>query len=364
MRKTNMLAAVLAVSFSAFLLAAAQPAFADGGYVGDAVEHLANSPVYVDGSVELSNEAAITNELSGANVNVVVFPETALGNFAASDLANDIYNKTGVTTIVVIDKGGTDTIAVSSAENGSDISVLLHKNLSSSNGEAGNVILANVKEVQSLSSAPVSAPDNVSEGGFDGGFIAPLFIFATLVALAVFIGKRVLHNHLMNNQTAPVNQFSKLVPASMVPYLKQFNELAQKHATLGNKSQRASIEAISMNVQELFNRISKKGTVDQKRQVELEYAEKLPKLIEALGTNYYIDIVEHDDLWDNPDERLVAVRVAVQAVEKQLVQNIRQVNASKDLEFQFALDSLAGSASASITDINELLEIETKQGKK
>ena len=364
MRKNTMVTSVLAVSLSAFLLTVAQPAFADDGYVGDAVEGLAGSPVYVDSGASLTDQGAITNALNGSNVDVVVFPELAATTYSASDLAQMIHNSTGDATVVVIDGSGSDKIGVSSNSNETEIATLLNGALSENNGDAGSAISAHLEEVQELSSPAVSAPNSNGEGGFDGIILLPIIIFAGLGVLIAMVGRRMWHNHFLNKQTAPVSQFSKMVPASMVPYLKQFNELAQKHGSLGNKSQRASIEAISMNVQELFNRISKKGTVDQKRQVELEYAEKLPKLIEALGTNYYLDIIEHDDLWENPEERLIAVRVAVQAVEKQLVQNIRQVNASKDLEFQFALDSLAGSASASITDINELLEIETKQGKK
>ena len=96
------------------------------------------------------------------------------------------------------------------------------------------------------------------------------------------------------------------------------------------------------NVQQLFIRLEKRGSTEKKRIAVVEYEDKLTKLIEGLGDNYFLDIAKDPNLWDNAVHRMVEVHDAVEMVNLQLIENIRQVNASKDLEFRVVLNALTG----------------------
>ena len=52
------------------------------------------------------------------------------------------------------------------------------------------------------------------------------------------------------------------------------------------------------------------------------------------------DILRNPQYWSNAEDRLAEVREAVEAVDLESLENTRQVNESRDLEFEVALDSL------------------------
>ena len=56
--------------------------------------------------------------------------------------------------------------------------------------------------------------------------------------------------------------------------------------------------------------------------------------------------------WSNPEGRLAEVSLAIDSVDQQAVENIRQVNESRDLEFKVALDSLIKTVNeAKLSDV-------------
>jgi hypothetical protein len=355
MKNSSKAAGVLAVSAIALMLSA-QPAFADSGYIDDAVTALqGDATVYVDSDVSLEGQGNISSALDGTNIDVVVLPELATSTFSPSEIASQIRSNTGETTVVVvIDKNSIDTIAVSSSSNQTEIATVLNQALTESGGEAGPAISSSIQEVKDLSDSGTVIGANDGAGISVGFVLVPVIIViaAAAVAISYVLGRRRNRNVITTLKTEAPTNFSDLMPSSLVPLLKQMSDLMKKHNKLQDKSLSAELRAIIDNLQELFKRLNKKGSNSQQRMAEVEYADKLPKLIEALGTNYYVDIVEHDDLWDNSNERLEEVAVAVEAVKKQLVQNIRQVNASKDLEFKVALGSLTRSSdNPSVDDV-------------
>jgi hypothetical protein len=355
MKKTTKAAGVLAVSVIAFMLSS-QPAFADNSYVPDAVAGLSNSSVYVDSDVSLTDAGQIASALDGTDVSVVVLPTLALDTYTANDIASMIRQETGDDTIVVVAdySGSNDRVGVSSKNNQNEITTVLNESLAANNGDAGSAINSTIQEVTSLSSSSSQGGNDAltSDGGFS---VLPVVLVFALISGSIYGGitiskrKKKGQRNGSKNDAVPTN-FSDLMPSSLVPMLKQLSDLMRKHNELEQKSLTADIKIIIDNLQELFTRLKKKGTESQQRMAEVEYEDKLPKLIEALGPNYYIDIVEHNELWDNSNSRLQAVAEAAKAVQKQLLENIRQVNASKDLEFQVALDSLVRSANPTTID--------------
>ena len=103
------------------------------------------------------------------------------------------------------------------------------------------------------------------------------------------------------------------------------------------------IKDILVNSLELFQRINSKLDSQAHRLAAVNYTDMLKKLNRALDADYYLDIITNPNLWDNSAERLAAVDKAVEATEQQLLRNIRQVNASQDIDYAIALESLANS---------------------
>lgn len=355
MKKNTKAAGVLAVSVIAFMLSS-QPAFAESDYIADAVNELSNSSVYVEESVSLTDQNKIENELEGTSINVVVLPSYAQGVDSPSGIASLIRQQTGEDTIVVVidSDSGKDSFGVSSGNNTEEIATVLNQSLGENSGDAGAAISSSIQDVKDYSSSSQVGGDNnlAADGGFS---FLPVVLSLALISGSVYGGIAISKRKKKGQKPAVKanaipTKFSDLMPSTLVPMLKQLSDLMRKHNELEQKSLSLDIKIIIDNLQELFTRLKKKGTESQQRMAEVEYEDKLPKLIEALGSNYYIDIVEHNELWDNSNSRLQAVAEAAKAVQKQLLENIRQVNASKDLEFQVALDSLVRSANPTTID--------------
>lgn len=102
----------------------------------------------------------------------------------------------------------------------------------------------------------------------------------------------------------------------------------------------ARILPLTEHVADLFVRVRQRGTEQQMRLLISQYRDTLAKLTKALAGDYYGDILRNPHYWSNAEERVREVQLAVEAVDLQAVENIKQLNESRDLEFKVALDSL------------------------
>ena len=100
------------------------------------------------------------------------------------------------------------------------------------------------------------------------------------------------------------------------------------------------IDLLVDNTAELFQRLNSKASTSQRRRALAEYDEILGKFVAALGHEYALDIIANPRLWDDPDQRLASVHAALQAVDSQLLDNIKQVNARQNLVFDAGVDRL------------------------
>lgn len=358
MRKTVKAMSALAVTLGVFTLSmAAVPAYADDAYATEAASSLKSSPVYVESTVGLTDSGQLANAVSGSDVGVAVLPPESLGSYSPGDMANIIRSQTGgeySTIIVVVDQAGKDTVAVSSVNNPTEIATVINQAVTASGGDAGTALASTIEEVKVLSDSttapgPVNPGTGGNGGGFDGGFLLPVILVVAAVAAGVgfFVRSRTKKRDsraITEKKEQIPTRFSDRVPAKLQPFMKQLSDLAKAHAELAQNSLTDTLKDIISNLEELFERLSTKGTDSQRKMVEVEYADKLPKLIEALGKDYYLDIVKKRKLWDNPDQRIAEVANVTTAVDEQLVENIKQVNASKDLEFKVAMVSLGGTS--------------------
>lgn len=106
------------------------------------------------------------------------------------------------------------------------------------------------------------------------------------------------------------------------------------------------VDSLMTNVTELFRRLKAKADKAQRARAEAEYEDKLGKLAGALDRDYLLDILANPRLWDEPEHRVQDVQRAIEAVDAQLLDNIKQVNAHRGLVFQVAIDGLIGPRKA------------------
>ena len=135
------------------------------------------------------------------------------------------------------------------------------------------------------------------------------------------------------------------VPPPIRAHLDKLHVLRQAyfHASATNPSAGMLAEQIDLlvdNTVELFQRLSSKASTSQRRRALAEYDENLGTFVAVLGHDYGLDLIANPRLWDEPDQRLASVHAALQAVDSQLLDNIKQVNARQKLIFDSGVDRL------------------------
>ena len=94
------------------------------------------------------------------------------------------------------------------------------------------------------------------------------------------------------------------------------------------------------DLQELLRRLDDRGTEQQVRMAKAQYADTLDKVALTVKPDYLKDLIDHPNLWNNAEQRIVAVGSALDTVSGQILANIRATNDRTDLDFQVALASL------------------------
>jgi hypothetical protein len=112
------------------------------------------------------------------------------------------------------------------------------------------------------------------------------------------------------------------------------------------------INAVVAEMNELIRRLRAKGSPQQLRLATAQYADTLDKVVLCVSPDYLKDVIDNPRLWHQPDARVAEVHQALDAVCAQIVDNIRQVNARADLDFQVALTQLTA-----ITDDSEFARL-------
>jgi uncharacterized repeat protein (TIGR02543 family) len=121
-------------------------------------------------------------------------------------------------------------------------------------------------------------------------------------------------------------------------YLKAFKRGGQRDKA---DQMAQMIAKIVAQVPELFRRLELAGDGGRIAVATAEYQALLQKALEILGEKYYLDVLTNPELWDDAVARARAVENAIAAFVDQIVDNMRQANASQDLRFQVSLDALS-----------------------
>lgn len=299
--------------------------------------------------------ASISNasELEGAlpdGVRVIVIPQPDQAeSLPFSTLAAQIKGATGAETIIVIeDRPANDRFAVASDGDAAAITEALY-----SQSEAdGGVAVAAIGETLAPDSA--QAPADAPLGGeiVIGG--------ATLVAAVVVIGglamlarrrRRARQARGIAGSRRAERELAAALDGENGEYVREAISQLREHAA-AYPDLEPRISALADHVSELMIRVHGRGTDQQTRLLQAQYKDTLSKLLKALGDDYYGDISRNPRFWNDAEKRLDEVRRAVESVDLQAVENIKQVNESRDLEFQVALDALTRTvAEAKLSDV-------------
>jgi hypothetical protein len=317
----------------------------DVDYVGPAAAALAGSPVYVD-PTPASRRAgdiaplAATSTWRSSRCQLMLH-----STFNASTLAGQLLREVaGYDAVIVVIDGSFDSFGVAARE--SDEGATLTRELNGAGqGDGGSAVLQTLsRDDWRTSSSAGGGPDD-SDGGSLGtvvGVGTGVVAVAVVAAFGTLVARR-----LRAGQGAPARD----VPEELRSVLVRLEALQRQHGAQLSPAVTARLQSILANVGQLFHRIRRTGTEQQVRIASIEYVDVLTKLDRALGEDYYLDILRNPRLWENADARKQEVEEAVRATDDQLVANIRQVNASQDLEFKVALESLVGSMDATVKDI-------------
>lgn len=191
---------------------------------------------------------------------------------------------------------------------------------------------------------------------FDGDGVTPVgwgllgLFSAGAVALGVFLARR----RWLREAPERARRRADPVPSRVRAHLDRLAVL--RPAYLARSADAAasagiidSIDSLTSHTAELFRRLDAKADRSQRRLAEIEYDDKLRRVAAALDHDYLLDVLANPRLWDSPEQQVRDVQDAVNAVDGQLLDNIKQVNAHRALVFQVGLDGLMGARKA-ITD--------------
>lgn len=93
------------------------------------------------------------------------------------------------------------------------------------------------------------------------------------------------------------------------------------------------------HLSDLFER-AQQGPEQQQRLLVSRYAATLAKLVSLLSEDYYGDLLRNPGYWSDPELRIAQVLGAIDAVDQEVVENVRRLSESRDIEFRVALESL------------------------
>ena len=309
-----------------------------GGYVDDAIDSLADDSVYV--SAEVPDAGALHNlidqQVGDASIGVAVFSDNAALEASGPEIVSQLAAAHPEYDTIIVAVG--DDLSAGSRVLDRGEAMQIANQAESSGGSLEDALTGTVQGVVAATDTPPAS----AQGDPTAGLVIGLAIGAAVIVGGV-IGVVALVRR--GRGPAPVMQ---PVPEPVRAQVETMHLLSVDYAATGTAGHPIAgqtaqdISVIADNVTQLFERLGGKGSEDQRQLAEIEYTDKLGKLLIALDRGYLLDILTHPQLWDDPDQRVSEVRDAVVAVSEQLIENIKQVNAQRGLRFQVSLDSLIG----------------------
>lgn len=293
--------------------------------------------LYDGASIEHASELS-TSLPEGIQV-VVVPAISSAESVPASTIANAAKQSSGAETVILIEDRVTDRFVVVSDD--PDFGVEVTKDLYQSGEYDGGLALTAISDT--LSGETVTEPIGPLWSDSLGAFQTGISVVSGILVAAVVAGLVVWSVRRRRSPKAISMRREREFLAALDGEDGEFVEQAME--TLGERSRMfpglsEQITSLTKHVSDLFVRVKKRGREQQMRLLQSEYRNTLEKLLKAVHPDYLGDILQNPQYWSRPDERIREVQLAVTSVDQQALENIRQVNESRDLEFQVVLDSL------------------------
>jgi len=335
MKTFSKVLATLGAILSAVFLLGAQPAMAASS--SDAAACLESSDVCFLGGASVDNPSGLQSAV-GDSFKVVVAPDDGTISVNPNGFAASVAQEAGLSDLIVIVDMPKDRFGVYS-ESGDTTEILTALN-GANLADGGEAIQQ--ANVESLLAEKPSTGEDLNLGGVAALVGIPLVLAMAVVVPVVILRRRKLTAQSKKNAKVVLDLRGLELSEALTRELNRFSAIINGYrGSSGALDQASQIGAsIQSHLGQLFSRIKKKGSEQSRRLADQKYQGIMAKANDLAGADYLGDIVLHPDLWNEPHQKISSVLHALESVDSQIVDNIRQINASKELEFRVALDSL------------------------
>jgi len=314
-----------------------------------------STTVCVADGASISDESAVTAALQG-KAHVAVVSNDDSNSLNPNQLATQLAQSSSTKELIlVVDMGSSDRFGVySQSGKGDEILEALNGAGQADGGEA--IVSSNVASIY-------STPAAVSDSGGGGAWLLTglIVILVTLGSFgtAYFFYRASRRGREKAIETGKPSRAAIAAQKSVVLSDEFRRELAEISKSIGRyegssnrhfQEATASLRLIQNHIYELFARLDRKKSRQDRDLAQVRYVSIFKKLNSTLSRDQFDDMVLHPDLWEKPEEMIAGVLTALRSVDRQIVENIKQVNSSKELEFRLAVDSLIGTEEIKVED--------------
>lgn len=320
------------------------PAFADD--IGYIVNDLESSNISVSSSSVVP--VGLNSTYDGTNI-AVVFVDSSTN---LSQDAQMILQQTDFQTVIV-SNGNSFGAASDTSGAGANIATFLNQN-------GADALVSEFDQINTMSSTYTTTETgvNVPSGSFGISVASGVGIGLGVLALIAvgFVVFRKVFNKKDNKGTAKIvsEDYFSNVSEKLGKEVSAMRELIEKHQEKGLTMSAEKLVSLDKRLGDLFTRLEKKGTNEQVSMAAVKYQDLLKKVIYIMDEGHYIDVALNPELWNKPELRKQNSLDCVDAVDKQILENIKQLNDSQDLEFNITMQALL-SNSDDMDEIEELL---------
>ncbi|GAA5151131.1 hypothetical protein GCM10025768_17140 [Microbacterium pseudoresistens] len=317
---------------------------ATGGWLDDAASGLEQSTVYVGADVVDADGLRQALEQvvpQDGSMGVAVLPKDAVLESAYSTyLLDQLFQGSDYDTLVVA--VGSDLQADSHVIAGDEAMRIANEAETAAGGDLQGALTETVRQL--TAETPVQgvpdAPSELAGAGAGGAWLLTGAIAVVVAAAGAGVAVAAVRRRARRREETAV------IPVAIAERLARLVALSHDYAALGAEGDAVAartahdIETLTANVGQLFPRLDARAGAAQRSLAEVEYTDKLGRLVAALDHDYLYDLLENPQLWEAPEERIREVQEALSSVSAQVLENVKQVNARKGLHFQVSLDSL------------------------
>lgn len=324
----------------------------DSNIIEDSIVGLSDYTVFKQKGTSLSEGKTVAQKFSDTDIGITVIPESSLKGKDIDEITKAIKDGVGdqYDTIVVVSDGKQDSFSVASDQG--EIEKEFNNILGQTPvDDAGWSLISNSDKL-------VSSYDNVIHAEIDaqnakfgkdmaavGKVVGIIVLLGAGVTTTVYIVRKRNKSEKLREkkEKKTIKKTFQNYSEGLVNAVYDLNNMIKLHHSEldGSKSLERKINEVYVNMNELARIIKTKDVSESRRiSVEVEYTDRLNKLNSLLGTDYYMNISKNPSFWNKADKRTRRVEAAVDALNEQILENIRQINEDKEIDFVVALNVL------------------------